>query len=132
MPSITIKSTRRIELINITPEIVALLPPNMKEGICNIFTPHTTAGITINENADSDVCLDIVNFLNELVPHGKSFFRHSEGNSDAHIKSLLIGVSQNVPVREGQLYLGTWQGVYFCEFDGPRIRNVEITFIEKK
>ena len=130
MPSITVKSKRRIELINISSEIGALVPSDMREGICHVFTRHTTAGITVNENADPDVCSDLLNFLNELVPHQKSCYLHCEGNSDAHIKSSLMGVSQSIPIRDGRLYLGTWQGIYFCEFDGPRVRKVEITFLE--
>ncbi|MGI6087166.1 MAG: secondary thiamine-phosphate synthase enzyme YjbQ [Kiritimatiellia bacterium] len=91
-----------------------------------IFVPHTTAGITINENADPDVMADIEATLERLVPW-RNNYRHSEGNSAAHIKSLLTGTSVTIPLRQGRLVLGTWQGIYFCEFDGPRRRSVFVT-----
>jgi secondary thiamine-phosphate synthase enzyme len=97
-------------------------------GLCLIYTPHTTAGIIINENADSDVVLDIQNFLKTIVPVGTKF-NHIEGNSDAHIKSSIIGNSRIVPVLNGKLLLGRWEGIFLCEFDGPRTRKVIIAVI---
>ena len=101
----------------------------IQDGLCVIFVPHTTAAITINENADPDVCSDMVHFMEKMVPWNESMFRHFEGNSAAHIKSSLMGFSQIIPIENGRLVLGTWQGIYFCEYDGPRNRKVHITFM---
>jgi secondary thiamine-phosphate synthase enzyme len=117
------------EMVDITDEVSALLPSDMDDGLCVVFSTHTTAGITINENADPDVRLDIDKFLGELVPWNTLAFNHFEGNSAAHIKSSLLGFSQTIPVEKGRLRLGTWQGIYFCEFDGPRTRNVLVSFV---
>ena len=95
---------------------------NVQNGLCQIFVPHTTAGVTINENADPDVVTDMLAALGKMVPELP--YRHSEGNSPAHVKSSLVGCSIMVPISEGRLCLGTWQGIYFCEFDGPRTRKV--------
>ena len=95
---------------------------NVQNGLCQIFVPHTTAGVTINENADPDVVTDMLAALGKMVPD--LHYRHSEGNSPAHVKSSLVGCSITVPISEGRLCLGTWQGIYFCEFDGPRTRKV--------
>jgi secondary thiamine-phosphate synthase enzyme len=103
----------------------------IKEGICVIFCPHTTAGLAMNENADPSVQKDIIEHLEALVPADKNF-SHSEGNSDSHIKSSLLGISLNVIIENGELVLGTWQGIYFCEFDGPRRRNVYVKLIGEK
>ena len=96
----------------------------VRQGICQIFVPHTTAGVTINENADPDVVNDLLAALNTMAPALR--YRHSEGNSPAHLKSLLTGASVMVPVEESTLQLGTWQGIYFCEYDGPRQRRVQV------
>jgi secondary thiamine-phosphate synthase enzyme len=96
----------------------------IKEGSVTVFCPHTTAGITINENADPDVPHDILLSLEELLPKNRSGYRHCEGNSDAHVKSSIVGCSEHVIVSEGRLMLGTWQAIFFCEFDGPRNRSV--------
>lgn len=98
-----------------------------QDGILTVFVPHTTAGVTINENADPDVARDMTWFMQQLVPD-VSGFRHAEGNSDAHIKASLFGSSVQVIVRSGTLWLGTWQGIYFCEFDGPRHRQIRLAF----
>jgi len=98
-----------------------------QDGILTVFVPHTTAGVTINENADPDVARDMTWFMQQLVPD-LSGFRHVEGNSDAHIKASLFGSSVQVIVRAGTLWLGTWQGIYFCEFDGPRHRQIRLAF----
>jgi secondary thiamine-phosphate synthase enzyme len=127
MQQFSIKTHSRVELFDITSEVAAIVRESGKsEGICTIYCPHTTAAITINENADPDVTADLLKKLNQLVPQQDSY-RHMEGNSDAHIKSSLIGSSVQVIVASGELQLGTWQGIYFCEFDGPRHRNVWIT-----
>lgn len=126
MEKISIKTNRRIELIDITDKIQAVVSKSKaKEGVCFIFCPHTTAGLTINENADPSVKSDIVNTLNKLIPENAGY-AHSEGNADSHVKSSLLGSSLNIFVEAGQLALGTWQGVYFCEGDGPRSREVWI------
>ena len=100
---------------------------NVQNGLCQIFVPHTTAGVTINENADPDVVTDMLAALGKMVPD--LHYRHSEGNSPAHIKSSLVGCSITVPISEGRLCLGTWQGIYFCEFDGPRTRKVWVNLV---
>ena len=100
---------------------------NVQNGLCQIFVPHTTAGVTINENADPDVVTDMLAALGKMVPD--LHYRHSEGNSPAHVKSSLVGCSIMVPISEGRLCLGTWQGIYFCEFDGPRTRKVWVNLV---
>lgn len=121
---------KREELINIT-DIVneSIIKSRVKNGVCIVFTTHTTAAITINENADPDVKKDIIRFLNEKIPLNYEF-KHLEGNSDAHIKSSLFGCSQQIIINEGKPLLGIWQGIYFCEFDGPRNRRVYIKILE--
>ena len=125
-----IRTPEREILIDITPQLQQIVQKSqIKEGICRIFVPHTTAGVTINENADPSVQKDIINYLKKLIPQGGGFgynFRHGEGNSDAHIKSSFMGSSLEILVHNGRLMLGTWQGLYFTEFDGPRNRNVYI------
>src|SRR5512136_1141004 len=117
-----VRSRARSELIDITTEIKELLrKANVNNGVCHLFVLHTTAGITVNEGADPAVQRDINAFLSKLVPIDP-YFTHAEGNSDAHIKSSLVGTSQTLLIENGKLLLGTWQAVYFCEFDGPRPR----------
>ena len=99
----------------------------VRQGICQVFVPHTTAGVTINENADPDVVHDLLAALNTMAPALR--YRHGEGNSPAHLKSLLTGSSVMVPVEDGALRLGTWQGIYFCEYDGPRQRKVQVQIL---
>jgi secondary thiamine-phosphate synthase enzyme len=121
---LTIVTRTRTELIDITEQVRgALFSSSVRAGICQVFSPHTTAGLTINENADPDVRADIMETLNRIVPW-KAGYRHEEGNSAAHIKTVLTGSSLTLPVEEGRLILGTWQCIYFCEFDGPRTRTV--------
>ena len=127
MQELNIVSNRACEMIDITHRINELIPADMKNGLCHIFCTHTTAGLTVNENADPDVRHDILKKLDQLFPVYENFYQHCEGNSAAHIKASLMGFSVTVPVRNGSLHLGTWQGIYFCEFDGPRSRKVEIT-----
>ena len=123
---IVIRSTRNVEFIDITSKLQeAVSASGVKEGVCLVYVPHTTAGVTINENADPSVVMDIINKLSELVPQS-SAYKHTEGNAPGHIKSTLVGCSVSIPVSGGKLMLGTWQGVFFCEFDGPRQRRVVI------
>jgi secondary thiamine-phosphate synthase enzyme len=128
MMEISIKPNRKNELIDITSKVEEVINKiGIKKGLCNIYCPHTTAGLMINENADPSVQRDILMKLNKIVTE-ESEYTHSEGNSSAHVKSSLVGVSLNVPVENGKLILGTWQGIYFAEFDGPRNRKVIINF----
>ncbi len=120
----TVKSSKRTELINITQEINKKLKESgVQSGVCTIYIPHTTAGVTVNEGADPDVVQDIVMKLDKMVPRDEDY-RHSEGNSDAHIKASLMGASETFLIENGSISLGTWQKIYFCEFDGPRTRKV--------
>lgn len=120
-----IRTESHDQLLEITGEVQhAVDSAGIKDGLCTVFVPHTTAGVTINENADPDVTRDIIETLNRLVPGKASYYRHSEGNSDAHLKASMMGSSINVIVERGRLVLGTWQGIYLCEFDGPRNRQV--------
>lgn len=129
MTELTVRTSRRCEIVDITGKVESALPPGIEEGVCCIYCPHTTAGITVNENYDPDVKHDLLAKLEQLVPHQESFYLHAEGNSDAHVKAALIGMSQCVPFRNGHLELGTWQGIYFCEFDGPRPREIRLVFL---
>jgi len=124
MYEFSVATHERVELVNIDTEVQkAVAESGVTDGICCVFVPHTTAGVTINENADPDVGRDIIAELNKVIPF-RDNYRHSEGNSAAHIKSSLIGVSETVIVRNGRLVFGTWQSLFFCEFDGPRRRRV--------
>ena len=123
MKEISVKTSGRSELIDITAQISAFVKEsNLQNGFVVIFVPHTTAGITINENADPSVKADILMELDKVIPHNDNY-AHLEGNSAAHIKSSLMGPSLTVIVENGDLVLGTWQGIFFCEFDGPRRRK---------
>jgi secondary thiamine-phosphate synthase enzyme len=124
---LNVHSTRRNEFIDITGDIQQLISRSepVFHGYCLLFVLHTTAGITINEAADPSVTEDIQMMLNRLAPCDP-LYRHQEGNSDAHIKSTLVGVSQYIPIEDSRLLLGTWQGIFFCEFDGPRNRKVVV------
>jgi secondary thiamine-phosphate synthase enzyme len=115
----------RTEMVDITGQVDAIVrETGIRNGNVIVYCPHTTAAITINENADPDVVHDVLLALDEIVPRSNPGFRHSEGNSDAHCKSSLVGCSEQVLIQDGRLTLGTWQAVYFCEFDGPRSRRV--------
>ena len=121
-----VKTRTKEELIDITSRVKEeIVHSGIKNGICHVFIPHTTAGVTINENADPSVKEDILMTMKKLVPDNLPY-RHSEGNSPAHVKASLVGSSVNVIIEEGELQLGTWQGIFFCEFDGPRSRRVHI------
>lgn len=129
MQVIRIETAKRQEIIDITPPLREYLQRNsLRDGLLAVYSPHTTAGITVNENADPSVKRDINYFLNKLVPPEYGF-THSEGNSDAHIKGGLTGFSQTFIVEDGRIMLGTWQGIFFMEFDGPRQREVWVKFV---
>ena len=123
--TIDVITHKRNEMINITAEIAKYPMQNgIKNGEITVFCPHTTAAITINENADPDVIHDLLLTLQALIPQHRPDYRHSEGNSDAHVKSSLVGCSERILIKDNHLQLGTWQGIFFCEFDGPRSRHV--------
>ncbi len=127
MTSFTVRTGRRTEFVEITAEVRrAVRAAGLTTGAVLVYCPHTTAGVTIQENADPDVVHDMLLWLNQHLPKDVPGFRHAEGNSDAHLKSSLVGSSVLVPVEDGGLVFGTWQGVYFCEFDGPRTRTVHV------
>ncbi len=127
---VSVKTNERNEFVDITDRVRdAIYNSGIADGIAVIYTPHTTAGITINENADPSVKRDILNFLNKKIPYHGDYY-HIEGNSDSHIKSSLIGCSETLIIENGNIKLGTWQGIFFCEFDGPRRREVWIKIIE--
>ncbi len=124
MTSLTIRTTARCEMIDITERVTAAIREmGIQSGICRLFVPHTTAAVTINENADPDVPRDILDALDRIVPLADRY-RHAEGNAAAHIKASLFGASQTIFIEEGRLVLGTWQSIFFCEFDGPRTRKI--------
>jgi secondary thiamine-phosphate synthase enzyme len=130
LETIKVTSAKRIEFIDITGKITNIIyKSGIKEGHCIILVPHTTAGVTINENADPDVTFDIMSKISKLIPQNENY-AHIEGNSDAHIKSSLFGQTLNLIIDNGNIVLGTWQGIYFCEFDGPRNRKVHIKIIK--
>jgi secondary thiamine-phosphate synthase enzyme len=132
MESLEIHTGQRTEFVEITDRVNAVLRQNnMQEGICVVYCPHTTAAVTVNENADPYVVHDMLAWLNRSIPQHQPDFRHSEGNSDAHIKSSLIGPSVTLVVDKGALVLGRWQGLYFCEFDGPRVRQVHVQILAR-
>lgn len=131
MIQLPVKTNQRIEMIDITSLVQRIVSQQkIKDGICSVFVPHTTAGVTINENADPDVVRDIVTGLGKIIPCS-SDYRHREGNSDAHIKASLFGASENIFIENGKLVLGTWQSLYFCEFDGPRTRKILVKILNE-
>lgn len=129
MRQFEVRTGRRVQMLDITGEVQASVKESgVVSGVCHVFVPHTTAAVTINENADPSVTADMDGFLERLIPQDAGF-RHVEGNSDGHIKSSLVGASETVFVENGHLVLGTWQGIYFCEFDGPRQRKVYVKVV---
>lgn len=129
MQTLTIKTERRTQLLDVTAQVQkAVAAAKVASGVCYLYVPHTTAAITINECADPDVARDIEVALDRLVPETGPY-RHSEGNSDSHIKSVLVGASQTVFVEDARLALGRWQGIFFCEFDGPRERRLFVEVV---
>lgn len=127
--TLRISTEKRNQMVEITDQVAGALSRNgMQSGICVLYVPHTTAGVAINENADPDVVADVTRFLARLIPQHAGF-AHVEGNSDSHIKAILTGSSATVLVENNRLLLGRWQGIYFCEFDGPRNREIWVQFI---
>lgn len=123
LKEISIESRMQEQLVDVTGRVSELVSESgVRDGLCIVYTPHTTAAVTINENADPDVVQDILSGLSRIIP--EDGFDHSEGNSPAHIKSSIIGASETLIIKDGKLRLGTWQGIYFCEFNGPRTRKV--------
>jgi secondary thiamine-phosphate synthase enzyme len=129
MLRIELKTRTREELVDVTSQVSdAVSGSGVSDGLAHVFCTHTTAGVTVNENADPDVCSDLLAGLERMAPL-RAAWRHREGNSDAHLKASLVGSSVSVPIRDGRLVLGTWQGIYLCEFDGPRTRAVVVTVL---
>lgn len=129
MLTLGIESTQRCQMIDITGQVVRVVSAaGIRDGTCCVYVPHTTAAVTINENADPSVVQDIIRGLDRLVPRSGDY-SHAEGNADAHIKASLIGSSVTIPVENGLLALGRWQGVFFCEFDGPRLRKAIVSVV---
>ena len=130
MDTFPLDTRERTTFVEITAQVRHVVKRSgVREGFCVVYCPHTTAAITINENADPDVVHDMLAWLNRTIPQHQPDFRHAEGNSDAHIKASLVGSSVTVLVERGELVLGRWQGVYFCEFDGPRTRKVHVQVV---
>jgi secondary thiamine-phosphate synthase enzyme len=129
MQSFRVRTSRRTHLVDITEHVEKLVRESgVAEGICYVYVPHTTAGVTINEHADPDVASDLEGIFDRLVPE-RGPYRHAEGNSDSHAKTALVGTSQSVFVAGGRLALGRWQGIFLCEFDGPRERQVRVKVV---
>jgi secondary thiamine-phosphate synthase enzyme len=131
METLSVSTSERVDLVDITSQVAQeVAKRSVGTGTVTIYVPHTTCGVTINESADPDVVRDIKMHLTKLVPKDGGF-RHSEGNSDSHIKTSMIGSSENVFIESGKLVLGTWQGIFLCDFDGPRTRKVYIKIVEE-
>ena len=129
METLSVATRSRTEFVNVTSEVdAAIARSGVRSGACLVSVPHTTAGVTVNENADPDVTRDMLKEINKVIPF-EDGYAHDEGNSAAHIKSSLFGSSLTLPVEDGRLVLGVWQGVYFCEFDGPRSRALLVQVI---
>jgi secondary thiamine-phosphate synthase enzyme len=129
MQTLRVKTSRRTEFVDITRAVEqAVQESAVKRGLCYVYVPHTTAGVAINEHADPDVASDVEGIFDRLIPH-RGPYRHSEGNTDSHMKAILTGTSQMVFVEGGKLVLGTWQGIFLCEFDGPRQRSIFVKIV---
>jgi secondary thiamine-phosphate synthase enzyme len=127
----TIQTTKRNEMIELTARVhQAIEKRRLQSGFAIVYVAHTTAAITINENADPDVKTDLLRKLETLIPHNESYYQHDEGNSDSHLKASLVGQSVTVLIEQGRLQLGRWQGIYLCEFDGPRERRVLVKLVD--
>ena len=130
MTQIDVRTSKRTELVLITDRVQqAVRASGVQDGICHLYVPHTTAAVTVNENTDPMVPHDILQLVDKLIPFGDNGYRHMEGNSAAHIKSCLFGVSEAIPIENGRLALGPWQGIFFCEFDGPRSRRLHVKIV---
>lgn len=126
----SVRTTQRNQMIDITSRVEALLrQSHVTDGMAIVFVPHTTAAVTINENADPDVKSDLLQKLSTLIPKHEPYYQHDEGNSDSHLKTSLVGNSVTVLIESGRLVLGRWQGIYFCEFDGPRERKMQVKIV---
>jgi len=129
MKTLRVKTNRRTQFVDITCEVEqAVRESDVKSGICYVYVPHTTAGVAINEHADVDVASDVERIFDRLIPHNGPY-RHAEGNTDSHMKAILTGTSQIVLIENGKLALGTWQGIFLCEFDGPRQRTIQVKIV---
>jgi len=129
MEMVRVKTGRRTQLVDVTAEVERVVAASgVAAGVCYVYVPHTTAAVTINEHADPDVAADLEGVFDRLVPHAGPY-RHSEGNTDSHAKAVMVGASQVIFVERGKLALGTWQGVFFCEFDGPRERKMWVKVV---
>lgn len=129
MQVLRVKTGRRTHYVDVTDQVQSVVSASqISEGICYVYVPHTTAGVTINEHADPDVAPDMEGAFDRTVPH-KGAYRHSEGNSDSHIKATMTGISQMIFVKDGKLALGRWQGIFFCEYDGPRDRKFYVKVV---
>jgi secondary thiamine-phosphate synthase enzyme len=132
MQTLRVKTGRRTQLVDLTAAVERVVKEaGVLSGVCYVYVPHTTAGVAINEHADPDVATDLEGVFDRLVPH-LGPYRHGEGNSDSHAKAVMVGASQVIFVEEGKLVLGTWQGIFFCEFDGPRERKIFVRVEESK
>ncbi len=127
--AVRVRTDRRTQLVDVTNEVQSIVTKSgVQHGICYVYVPHTTAGVTINEHADPDVASDFEGTMDRLIPkHGA--YRHAEGNSDSHAKAILTGTSQIILVERGRLVLGRWQGIFFCEYDGPRERTMQVKVV---
>ena len=129
METLRVKTNRRTQFVDVTTEVARVVKASgVSSGVCYVYVPHTTAGVVINEHADPDVATDLEGIFDRLAPHSGPY-RHSEGNTDSHAKAVLAGASQTVFVEGGKLVLGTWQGIFLCEFDGPRERKVYVKVV---
>jgi secondary thiamine-phosphate synthase enzyme len=129
METLRVKTKRRTQLVDITADVERVVAASgITSGVCHVYVPHTTAAVTINEHADPDVATDLEGLFDRLVPHAGPY-RHSEGNTDSHAKSVLVGANRVIFVEQGKLALGTWQGIFFCEFDGPRDRKMWVKVV---
>ncbi|MCC6738750.1 MAG: YjbQ family protein [Planctomycetia bacterium] len=130
MKTLGVRTSRRDEFVDLTAQVARVVAESgVAEGACVVYVPHTTAGVTVNEHADPDVAADMLRALDRIVPW-EDGYAHGEGNSAAHIKTTMVGSSSTVPVSGGKLALGTWQGIFLCEFDGPRTRQVHVQVLE--
>jgi|ERR1035438_9351377 secondary thiamine-phosphate synthase enzyme len=129
MHTLRVKTERRTQFVDVTPQVESLVAgAKIKSGVCHVYVPHTTAAVTINEHADPDVASDVEGFLDRLVPD-RGPYKHREGNSDSHAKAILVGASQTIFIEDGKMSLGRWQGIFFCEFDGPRDRRIYVKIV---
>ena len=130
METFEVRTRKRTELIDVSEQVrQAVRKSGIRQGLCVVYCPHTTAALTVNENADPDVVHDMLLWLGRAIPQEQPGFRHGEGNSDSHLKASLVGPSVTLLVENGDLVLGRWQGVYFCEFDGPRTRTFHVQLV---